>query len=41
MKFEWDPAKNRANVQTHGVDFREAMTVFSDPYALGIPDDDH
>lgn len=41
MKFEWDENKNRANIRKHGVDFREAVYVFSDPDALSIPDDEH
>lgn len=41
MLFEWDEAKNQANIRKHGVDFREAAYVFSDPLALNIPDDDH
>ncbi len=41
MRFEWDEAKNQANIRKHGVDFREAAYVFSDPHALSIPDDEH
>ena len=41
MLFEWDEAKNQANIRKHGVNFREAAYVFSDPLALNIPDDDH
>lgn len=29
MTFTWDPAKNDANVQKHGVSFEEAQTLFS------------
>lgn len=39
MDYEWDPAKARANLRKHGVDFADAATVFSDDYALTIPDD--
>ena len=39
MKFEWDEHKNQINIQTHGVDFRDAVYVFADPFALSIPDD--
>ncbi|MCD2450527.1 BrnT family toxin [Methylicorpusculum oleiharenae] len=39
MKFEWDENKNRANIQKHGVDFRDAVYVFADHWALSIPDD--
>jgi hypothetical protein len=41
MRFEWDENKNRANMRKHGIDFREAVYVFSDPHALSVPDDDH
>lgn len=41
MRFEWDENKNRANRRKHGIDFRDAVYVFSDPYALSIPDDEH
>jgi len=41
MRFEWDGTKNQANIRKHGVDFRDAAYVFSDPYALNIPDDEH
>jgi uncharacterized DUF497 family protein len=38
MKFEWDEHKNKLNIQKHGVDFRDAVYVFSDPFALNLPD---
>ena len=41
LKFEWDPAKNSANVRKHRVSFEEAETVFSDDRALLIDDPDH
>jgi len=41
MRFEWDETKNQANIRKHGIDFRDAAYVFSDPYALNIPDDEH
>ena len=41
MEFEWDPLKAAANAKKHGVDFAEAMTVFSDPLEVTIPDPDH
>jgi uncharacterized protein len=41
MKFEWDEDKNRFNIQKHGIDFADAAYVFSDPFALSIPDDEH
>ena len=39
--FTWDVRKNAANVRKHGIDFREAATVFSDPLSTTFPDDDH
>ena len=41
MLFEWDEAKNQANIRKHGIDFRDAAYVFSDPSALNIPDEEH
>jgi uncharacterized DUF497 family protein len=41
MEFEWDPEKATANLEKHGVDFSEAMTVFGDPLEITIPDPDH
>jgi len=40
MAFEWDPAKCRANLNKHGVDFADAVSVFEDPLALSRPDAD-
>jgi uncharacterized DUF497 family protein len=31
MDFEWDEAKNRANIAKHGIDFDEAVQVFYGP----------
>ena len=31
MKYEWDDAKNRANVAKHGLSFEDAELVFSGP----------
>jgi uncharacterized DUF497 family protein len=41
LRFEWDPAKSRANRRKHGVSFEEARTVFLDEDALLKPDEDH
>jgi uncharacterized DUF497 family protein len=41
MSFEWDDKKASINEQKHGVSFTEAITVFSDPLELTIPDPDH
>jgi uncharacterized DUF497 family protein len=37
MKFEWDAAKNRANIRKHGFDFADAPEVFQGPL-LARPD---
>ena len=41
MKFTWDPVKGESNIGKHGVDFREAATVFDDPLSTTFPDADH
>lgn len=41
IDFEWDEAKNKSNVQKHGVSFEEAESVFFDEFALLIADPDH
>jgi uncharacterized DUF497 family protein len=40
VPFEWDPNKAQANVRKHGVQFSEATGIFSDDYAITIPDDE-
>jgi uncharacterized DUF497 family protein len=39
--FAWDSWKAAANLKKHGVDFREAATVFDDPISTTYPDIDH
>jgi uncharacterized DUF497 family protein len=39
--FEWDPIKNVVNVQKHGVSFELSASVFLDPRALTVFDEDH
>ena len=39
--FEWDLNKARSNQSKHGVSFEEAATVYRDPKALSIFDDEH
>lgn len=41
MRFEWDADKAAANLARHGVSFEEAETVFGDPLAITVPDDEH
>jgi uncharacterized DUF497 family protein len=38
--FQWDPAKARANLLKHGVDFAEAVIAIEDPYSRHRPDPD-
>ncbi len=40
-EFDWDPAKAASNFQKHGVRFEDAMSIFSDPRALTIYDEEH
>lgn len=37
--FEWDPKKNAANIQKHGLSFEEAVSIFTGPVLTG-PDED-
>jgi hypothetical protein len=39
--FEWDSKKARANFKKHGVSFPLASSVFRDPFAVTIFDDEH
>jgi uncharacterized DUF497 family protein len=39
--FEWDEAKDVANVRKHGVSFEEGTTIFTDPLSLTISDPLH
>lgn len=40
-QFEWDPAKARQNSRRHRVTFERAATVFLDPNALSVFDEQH
>lgn len=40
MRFDWDPAKARANLRNHGVSFAEAVTVLEDEFSLTREDPD-
>ena len=40
-RFDWDPAKERANISRHKITFRRAATVFGDPNQLSIYDQEH
>lgn len=39
--FEWDPAKGRQNARNHRVTFERGATVFLDPNALSLFDEQH
>jgi uncharacterized DUF497 family protein len=41
IQFEWDPRKDRANQQKHGVSFEEAQSVFFDENAVQFYDEGH
>jgi uncharacterized protein len=41
VRFGWDPKKAEENLKNHGIDFREAATVFDDPLSTTFPDTDH
>ena len=40
-QFDWDAQKARSNLAKHGVSFRLATSIFRDPLALTIFDEDH
>jgi len=40
-QFEWDTVKARENAKRHRVRFERAATVFLDPNALSLYDDQH
>ncbi len=41
MQFEWDDEKDRKNIVKHGIPFRTAILVFSDPDRIEKYDDTH
>ena len=38
IRFEWDKAKNRANIKKHGISFEQASAIF-DGFVLTQEDD--
>ena len=38
MKYQWDKNKAASNLQKHGIEFADAVSVFSDELAITIPD---
>lgn len=41
FEFDWDPAKAASNLRKHDVCFELAASVFSDPLATTILDENH
>ncbi|MBH8555397.1 BrnT family toxin [Nostocaceae cyanobacterium CENA357] len=39
MAYQWDNQKAAANLRKHGVDFADAVSVFSDDLAITITDE--
>jgi hypothetical protein len=39
--FNWDTDKNLINIEKHGIPFKEAATVFLDPFAELMDDAEH
>jgi len=39
MKYEWDQNKARSNLRKHGIQFPDAVAVFSDNFAINILDE--
>jgi len=39
MKFEWDDNKNKKNIDKHGIDFNDALTIFDDKNRIEAIDD--
>ena len=40
-KFDWDHAKERANIRSRGISFLEARSLFLDEDRLEMPDQRH
>lgn len=41
LEFEWDPSKAKRVEDAHGISFEEVKTVFADPLAVTIFDEEH
>lgn len=41
LEFEWDPKKAKVNRDRHGIDFKEALTVFANSLARIFDDEEH
>ncbi len=40
-EFEWDPKKAKRNVEKHRLSFERAASLFNDPGAISIFDEEH
>ena len=38
MKYQWDKNKATSNLKKHGIEFADAVSIFSDALAITIPD---
>lgn len=38
MRFEWDDAKNAANIRKHGIDFADVTDIFNHPMLAMLDD---
>ena len=38
MKYQWDKTKATSNLKKHGIEFADAVSVFSDELAITIPE---
>ena len=38
MRFEWDEAKNQANIRKHGINFQDAIDIFNHPILCRMDD---
>lgn len=41
VQFEWDPAKDKANQDKHGISFADAQFAFADPHRVIAQDLEH
>ena len=41
MKFVWDTAKEKINIQKHKISFTDSCYVFADQYSLTLFDEQH
>lgn len=39
--FEWNPDKAKKNIHKHKISFERASTIFHDPNAISIVDEEH